>query len=51
MGIIEKSGTWYSYKSQRLGQGKNQAKDFLEGNPLVLKNIESEVVKKAELVA
>jgi len=32
-GIVEKSGSWYSYDSRRIGQGAAQAKAFLEGNP------------------
>jgi protein RecA len=32
-GIVEKSGSWFSYDSQRLGQGRDKAKDFLKANP------------------
>src|SRR6202034_763448 len=32
-GIVEKSGSWYSYDSQRLGQGRENAKTFLKNNP------------------
>ena len=32
-GIIEKSGAWYSYKGERIGQGKDNARDFLKGRP------------------
>src|ERR1700726_4272084 len=32
-GIVEKSGSWYSYDSQRLGQGRENAKQFLKENP------------------
>ena len=38
-GIIEKSGSWYSYNSQRIGQGGAQAKAFLEANPEVAEAI------------
>src|SRR5213596_2487877 len=33
LGIIEKSGAWYSYKGERIGQGKDNARDFLKGRP------------------
>ncbi len=40
---IEKSGTWYSYKDQRIGQGRENAKAFLEANPEVYHQIEDEI--------
>ena len=45
--IVKKSGTWFSYKEERIGQGRDQARHFLEGNPAMLKEIEQRV--KAEL--
>ncbi|HOD92440.1 MAG TPA: recombinase RecA [Clostridia bacterium] len=39
-GAIEKSGAWYSYKDQRIGQGRENAKDFLVQNPGVADEIE-----------
>lgn len=47
MEIVKKSGTWFSYKDERIGQGRDQARTFLEANPVMLKEIESRV--KAEL--
>ena len=41
--IIDKSGTWYSYKGDRLGQGKEQVKTFLLINPDIVKEIESQI--------
>jgi len=41
--IIEKSGTWYSWKDQRIGQGRENAKAFLETNPEVFHQIEEEI--------
>jgi recombination protein RecA len=41
--IIEKSGTWYSWKDQRIGQGRENAKAFLEENSEVLHQIEEEI--------
>lgn len=47
MDIVKKSGTWFSYKEDRIGQGRDQARNFLEANPDMLKEIEARV--KAEL--
>jgi recombination protein RecA len=45
--IVKKSGTWFSYKEERIGQGREAARNFLEANPAMLKEIETRV--KAEL--
>ncbi|HET8772125.1 MAG TPA: recombinase RecA [Gemmatimonadaceae bacterium] len=42
-GIIEKSGAWYSYGPQRIGQGRENAKMFLKDNPQVMAEIEEKV--------
>ncbi len=42
-GIIEKSGAWYSYGPQRIGQGRENAKLFLRDNPTVMAEIEEKV--------
>ena len=47
--IIEKSGTWYSYRDQRIGQGRENTKTFLEGNPEVLQQIEEEITGRFHL--
>jgi recombination protein RecA len=54
-GIIEKSGAWYSYGGQRIGQGRENAKMFLKDNPAMLAEIEEKVkgvlgLKKVEQV-
>jgi len=41
--IVEKSGSWYSYDSQRIGQGREQAKKFLLENPEMTKEIETKI--------
>jgi recombination protein RecA len=41
--VIEKSGSWLSYKGERLGQGRDKARAFLMENPEILKQIEAEV--------
>jgi recombination protein RecA len=42
-GIIDKSGAWYSYGSQRIGQGRENAKMFLKDNPAMLAEVEEKV--------
>ena len=42
-GIIEKSGAWYSYKGDRIGQGRDNSRIFLKENPDVMAQIENEV--------
>jgi recombination protein RecA len=44
--VLEKSGAWFSYKGDRLGQGRENAKQALKDNPEVLKRIEREVKVK-----
>ncbi|MEZ5876263.1 MAG: recombinase RecA [Tepidamorphaceae bacterium] len=50
-GIVEKSGAWFSYDSQRLGQGRENAKQFLRENPAVADEIEAKVRAGAGLIA
>lgn len=45
--IVKKSGTWFSYKDERIGQGRDTARQYLESNPELLKEIETRV--KTEL--
>jgi recombination protein RecA len=46
---VEKSGAWFSYKGDRLGQGRENAKQSLKDNPEILKKIENEVKVKVGL--
>jgi recombination protein RecA len=46
-GIIEKTGAWYSYKGDRIGQGKDNTRQYLKDNPDVAKEIEAQVRGKA----
>jgi recombination protein RecA len=48
-GIIEKSGAWYSYKGDRLGQGRDNSRTFLKENTDTLKQIEDDVREKIGL--
>jgi recombination protein RecA len=41
--LIEKAGSWYSYKDAKVGQGKENVKDFLKDNPLVAAEIEEKI--------
>ncbi|HRE19601.1 MAG TPA: recombinase RecA [Rhabdaerophilum sp.] len=50
-GIVEKSGAWFSYDSQRLGQGRENAKLFLKQNPEVAERIEQAIRQNAGLIA
>ncbi|CAO4167407.1 recombinase RecA [Methylorubrum populi] len=50
-GIVEKSGAWFSYDSQRLGQGRENAKGFLRDNPDIAAKIEASIRQNSGLVA
>jgi recombination protein RecA len=50
-GIVEKSGAWFSYDSQRLGQGRENAKAFLRENRDIANRIETQIRQNAGLVA
>ncbi|MDY6065075.1 MAG: recombinase RecA [Finegoldia sp.] len=41
-GVVKKSGAWYSYRDEKLGQGRENSKDFLEQNPEILNSIKNE---------
>ena len=43
--IVAKSGSWFSYKEERIGQGRENAKEFIETHPDMMKRIEAEVLK------
>jgi recombination protein RecA len=44
-GVVEKSGAWYSYKTERIGQGRDNARNYLEANPKMLAEIENTILK------
>src|ERR1700709_2712860 len=50
-GVVEKSGAWFSYDSQRLGQGRENAKQFLRAHADVADKIEAQVRQNAGLIA
>jgi len=50
-GIVEKSGAWFSYDSQRLGQGRENSKTFLRANPDMTAKIEAAIRQNSGLIA
>jgi recombination protein RecA len=49
-GIIEKSGAWFSFDSQRLGQGRENAKQFLRDNPDIARTVEQAIRQNSGLI-
>ena len=50
-GIVEKSGSWFSYNSERIGQGRENAKQFLRDHPEMAREIENQIRVNAGLLA
>jgi recombination protein RecA len=50
-GVVEKSGSWYSYNGERIGQGRDKAKEFLKLNPDMANAIEAAIRANAGLIA
>jgi len=50
-GVVEKSGAWFSFDSQRLGQGRENAKQFLRDHPEAANRIEQAIRSNAGLIA
>jgi recombination protein RecA len=50
-GIIEKSGSWFSYGSERIGQGRENAKNYMKENPEAAAVIEAEIRKESGLIS
>jgi recombination protein RecA len=50
-GVVEKSGAWFSYDSQRLGQGRENAKLYLKQNPAIAEKIEAAIRQNSLVVA
>jgi len=49
--IVEKSGAWFSYDGQRIGQGRENAKTFLRNNPDIAAKIEAAIRQNSGLIA
>jgi recombination protein RecA len=50
-GVVEKSGSWFSYDGQRIGQGRENVKTFLRENPDIADSIEKQIRANAGLIA
>src|SRR5262249_22191543 len=50
-GVVEKSGAWFSFDSQRIGQGRENAKAFLKANPDIAGKIDAAIRQNAGLIA
>lgn len=50
VGVIKKSGAWYSYEGERLGQGRENAKDYLKKHPDIRTEIEKKIMEKSQAV-
>ena len=50
-GVVEKSGAWFSYKGEKIGQGRENSKIFLKDNPTIANEIESAVRNQSEDIA
>ena len=50
-GIVEKSGSWFSFDSERIGQGRENAKQYLKEHPQVAEKIERAIRQNAGLIA
>jgi recombination protein RecA len=44
--IVEKSGSWYAYNGDRIGQGKDNVREFLKENPSIAQDIEAKIREK-----
>jgi recombination protein RecA len=51
LGVLEKSGAWYIHQGDRLGQGKDNSRDFLKENPQLARDIEAKIREKAGIKA
>jgi len=51
VGIIEKSGSWFSYGSERIGQGRENAKNYMKENPEVASAIEEAIRRESGLIS
>ena len=50
LGIVQKSGSWFSYNGERIGQGKENAKNFIESNEELLKEIEEKIKAQSDKI-
>lgn len=50
-GLVEKSGAWFAYDGQRIGQGRENAKTFMKENPEIAKKLEDSIFQKSGIMA
>ena len=50
-GVVEKSGAWYAYKGEKIGQGRENAKTFLAQNPKIAAEVELAIREKAGVIS
>lgn len=48
-GIIEKTGSWYSYNNQRIGQGREAVRDYFKNNPKIAEEVEKKIIESMNL--
>ena len=48
--IIDKAGSWFAYKDQKIGQGRENVKNFLRDNPPIAQEIENRILENAGVV-
>ena len=48
-GFVQKSGSWFSYNDEKIGQGRDKAMEFLKSNPEILKELDAKIREKYEL--
>ena len=48
-GFVQKSGSWFSYNDEKIGQGRDKAMDFLKSNPEIFKELDAKIREKYEL--
>ena len=48
--IIDKAGSWFAYKDQKIGQGRENVKNFLRDNPSIAKEVENRILENAGIV-
>lgn len=51
MSIIQKSGTWYSYGEERLGQGRDAAIEYIKGNPKIMKEVRAKILASKSIAS
>lgn len=49
VGVVNKAGSWYSYEGDRIGQGRENSKEYLLSNPEIMDNIEAKIREKCSL--